>query len=125
MDKLANVFASTKGDNGKPKWWLWPVAILVLLVGLFVASSVLKRNRGELAKLRHEKRKAAILEAQERSDARRAIHEKAAKEAVERADKAAKRIVGIDANIKRIEERHAGDKRVADLLVWADLPRAD
>jgi hypothetical protein len=125
MDKLTNLFASTKGDNGKPKWWLVPVAILVLLVGLFIASSILKRNRGELAKLRHEKRKAEILEAQERSDAQRAPHEKAAKEAAQRADKAAQRIEGIDANIKRLEERHAGDQRVVDLLVWSDLPRAE
>ena len=125
MTKLAKLLDGMRGKNGSIKWYWWLVAGLVLLVALFVANSILKRDRDELAKLRHEKRKAEILEANARAEAQKAEHVRTAENAVERADKAAKRIEGINANIERIEERQAGDRAVADRLTWNQLPRAE
>lgn len=125
MDKIANLISKTKNDKGKPKWWLWIVAALAIFVGLFIASAVFKRHQRELAKLRHEKRKNEILAANAKAEAEKAAHVKAAEEALERADKAARRIEIINENIKRIEERYAHDRAVASRIVWADLPRAE
>ena len=125
MDKLTKMLNSMKGENGKVKWYWYLVAVLVFLVALFFASSLLKRNRDELAKLRHERNKKAILEANERTAVLMAKNEKAAEEALQRAERAAKQIGMIDANIKRVKERAAGDRAAVERLTWADLPRAE
>lgn len=115
----------TRGDDGKPKWYWWLLAIFLFLIGMVVVGWMLNRNARELAKLRHEKEKARILRDQEDARLAAEVHHEAKEDALRRVTQAQATLDAVEAHIEKVKEQHAIDNNAAMRLRWSDLPRAE
>lgn len=127
LEKLASLIAKQKPEQGggAKSWWRWPLLIVLVLIGLAIASWWMWRNGKELAKLRHGKFKREELARQAETDRKVATNKAESDAAVAKAKKQADRILELDLLIHAATRRNELDKARIDRITWADLPRGE
>lgn len=123
---LARIEGQRKpGSKSAKSWWRWPLLVLLVMLGMFVASYVLNRNGRELAKLRHEKNKREIEEGNARAELLLNIEENRSRVALAEVKKARVALLDIERQLTEEEAKHEQDKAAIDRMRWSDLPRAN
>jgi uncharacterized protein HemX len=123
LGKLEGVVAQHRDPTGGGKSWVSTIIIIVVaLAGVAVWSWFSSRRNRELAKLRHEKNKAAILAEKAELDAHVARSATEIAAADREIEKAEDRIRIIEADIKAGEGRYEADLRAIDRIrSWRDV----
>jgi len=114
-----------KSRSGAKRWWHWPALILLVLVGLAVATWLGTRHRRELAKLRHQRFKREEEARQAEMKVAIAENQLAKDKALKKAEVARKRAASADAKMTKAVARYEKDKHRIAKLRWGDLPRGD
>ena len=110
------------GSKRKGKSWIWTIIIpVIVLAGMALFTWIASRGNRELAKLRHEKNKEAILLAQAITDKKVAENDAKIAEAQKKIDASKERLRVIYADQAAEEKRYEADLRAIDSIrSWSD-----
>lgn len=123
LDRLLDAVSKHKDESNQVKgWWRWPIVIALVLFAVAIFAWFMRRGNRELAKLRHEKKKRQVAAEQAIVDAKVDEEKRVIAEYQEKIDEANRRIEEIDAEIAKVEARHAENKRAIDAIrTWDDV----
>jgi uncharacterized protein HemX len=122
LDRLLAAVSKHKDEKYQVKsWWRWFIVIALVLFAVAIYVWLMRRGTKELARLRHEKKKAEIEKMQAIVDAKVDEESRVLREYAEKIDVANRRLEEIDAQILEVEERNAKNTRaIDDIRTWDD-----
>jgi len=122
LDRLLVAVSKHKDEQYQVKsWWRWFIVIALVLFAVAIYAWLMRRGSKELARLRHEKKKARLAYEQSVVDAEVAVEERLFAEYAEKIDASSRRLEEIDAQMLEVEERNAKNNRtIDDIRTWDD-----
>ena len=123
LGKFEKLVSSNKDSGANVKnWWRWPLVIVLVLASVAVFAWIVQRKNGELAKLRHEKRKREIAAEQALSDAKVAKDLDRIKEFERKRSALVEKADEIDEKIREVEDEHKRNLEAIDSIrTWDDV----
>jgi len=126
IERLADRLSRQRTPEGRVRaWWRWPLILALIAVGVLAAAWILRRDRRELARLRHERYQREQEARSAALDAQLAETEQAAEAALERVRAATAALDAVETRLTAAQETYARTDAAIDRIRWADLPRAD
>lgn len=112
-------------QGGARSWWRWPLLLVLVLAGLAVAAWIVRRDRLELAKLRHEKNKAEIEQDNARAELLANVEEGRVRDALAEVRESTARVAELTTRLRKAKEKYNADQQAIARLSWRDLRRAE